>query len=647
MKKIVLVYAIAAFIACSCTGMQEAPEISGVPMVLTAYQEGPAGSKTAVEDGGKQVFWEPGDEIKVFSGSRSGKFTSSAKSLEAVTTFTGHLEGTGPDVEDIWAVYPYSDEASFDGECITTVIPSVQVARPGTFAQGANVAIAHSATTNLQFYNVGGGIRFSLTEEGVNKVIFEGLGGEVISGTVKVGFEEGLPKVKEISGGSMFITLTPPEGESFTAGEWYYLTAIPGELNNGFKLRFYKDDDTYAKVVSEKAYAMKRRVFASGAQADLNASYGPITLTYPESDDEWDNSCSISESIGYSIGLVLESTGNDGDETDVIINSLKAIQDVVTVETDESGSTISVMQKDSVWINIIRHHKDSDEMDISYDTIDGPLSKNAIARKVFNHTVLDSKTALLLSPFQSVWNSDLSYKANRLYEAGFGYVRIRADNDADILHFKGDFLSQYDFIFINTHGGLSYSLGKPKGKVKRRQTVFASSTLYDKTAVKKYIKDGTLRKNDIAIVFEEESKKLYLAMTADFLDGSHFNNSVILASACNSMAILSDDDGDSSMAKAFIDRGASLFIGYKTSINRNLAELQSNLVTKFASRGISFQRAVDYWKQSPVLGLFCTSLKNYIAFRKHEQSVLDIVDQTLMEYYPTSQLPIHLVMCKK
>ena len=136
MKKAVLLCTIAASFACSCADMQEAPESTGIQLVLTAYQEGTPDAKTAVEDGGKQVFWEPGDEIKAFSGSRTGRFTANVSGLTTVAEFTGHLEGSDPDVADIWAVYPYSDEASFDGESITTVIPSVQVARPGTFAQG-------------------------------------------------------------------------------------------------------------------------------------------------------------------------------------------------------------------------------------------------------------------------------------------------------------------------------------------------------------------------------------------------------------------------------------------------------------------------------------------------------------------------------
>jgi len=303
MKKIVLVYAIAAFIACSCTGMQEAPEISGVPMVLTAYQEGTPDTKTAVEDGGKQVFWEPGDEIKVFSGSRTGRFTASAEQLEAVTTFTGHLEGTAPDVQDIWAVYPYSEEASFDGECITTVIPSVQTARPGTFAQGANVAIAHSTTTNLQFYNVGGGIRFSLTEEGISRVILSGLNGESIAGTIRVYLNnDNLPEISSVSNASTSISLCAPEGDSFRKGVWYYFTTIPGMLKEGLSITFYKDDK-YTFLTSSEKILFKRKVFYSISDADRGLEYNDV-INESEIQHISDviESCSMEEG-GVSIAL--------------------------------------------------------------------------------------------------------------------------------------------------------------------------------------------------------------------------------------------------------------------------------------------------------------------------------------------------------
>ena len=264
MKKTVLLYALAASLACSCSDIQEAPEISGIQLVLTAYQEGTPDTKTAVENGGKQVFWEPGDEIKVFSGSRTGRFTANVSELTSVAEFTGHLEGSAPDVADIWAVYPYCEDASFDGESITTVIPSVQVARPGTFAQGANVAIAHSSTTNLQFYHVGGGIRFSLKERGVKSVRIKGNSGETLAGQICIGFDQsGLPAVNSIIGGASELTLYAPEYGTFEPDMWYYVTAVPCELQSGLSFFLDYSDGTVYEKTGTASVKLKRKVFAS------------------------------------------------------------------------------------------------------------------------------------------------------------------------------------------------------------------------------------------------------------------------------------------------------------------------------------------------------------------------------------------------
>lgn len=258
----------------ACNDTREAIEVSGTPLVLTAYQEDSPERKTAVEDGGKQVFWEPGDEIKVFSGSRSGKFSSSAEGLEAVTTFTGYLEGTDPDVQDIWAVYPYSDDATFDGECITTTIPSVQIARPGTFAQGANVAIAHSNTTELQFYNVGGGIRFSLKESGVKYVVLESIGSESLAGTATISLNAETPAVVGITENKSAIALFAEEGQYLPHGEWLYISTLPVALQQGFRLRFVSDD-SFGVLGYEKPVELKRRVYISINEADDKAdNYG-------------------------------------------------------------------------------------------------------------------------------------------------------------------------------------------------------------------------------------------------------------------------------------------------------------------------------------------------------------------------------------
>ena len=141
---------------------------------------------------------------------------------------------------DLWALYPYSAEAVFDGESITTTLPAVQVARAGSFGKDMNITIAHSTSTTLQFYNVCGGVCFSLTHSGIQRVTFEGNNNETLAGTIQMAFEGGVPVVKQISNGENILTLTAPDGGTFEPGKWYYFEALPCKLNDGYVLKFYK-----------------------------------------------------------------------------------------------------------------------------------------------------------------------------------------------------------------------------------------------------------------------------------------------------------------------------------------------------------------------------------------------------------------------
>ena len=261
------------------------------------------------------MYWEPGDEIVVFCGEKSGKYTTDIAAPSGTASFKGTLgSDTLPEELDLWAVYPYSSDAVFDGETITTVLPSEQTARDGSFGKGMNIAVAHSNSTDIQFYNVGGGIRFSIAEDGVKKVMFEGLKGEIISGRIKIGFKEGRPVVKEVTDGSQFITLLPPVGKkAFEKDTWYYIVAIPGSLDGGYKLRFYKDSD-YARKVSEKAATVKRSAYSDVEKADNGIKYEGITTHFPETKEEWEQSFDLTEEIGRQVAHLMDSLSVAGSE---------------------------------------------------------------------------------------------------------------------------------------------------------------------------------------------------------------------------------------------------------------------------------------------------------------------------------------------
>ena len=277
MKKLLFALTALALIAVSCKDIQETDYMKITQFTLTATTEQPVGTRTMVAGAG-EVFWEKGDEIKVFAGTASGRFVSDVESgIASTAIFTGSLGGAWTAGSPLWAVYPFSDEAVLEGETLIAEFPAVQTARSMSFAQNMNLSVARTTTASLQFYNVGGGVCFTLTEGGIQKVVFEGLNGEILAGKVKIAFQEDRPVVQEVVDGSTTVTLAAPEGKTLEGdGVWYYIVALPGTLEKGFKLSFYKGNEVAQKTFA-KTVTVKRSIYGEVRNADEGASYIPDT----------------------------------------------------------------------------------------------------------------------------------------------------------------------------------------------------------------------------------------------------------------------------------------------------------------------------------------------------------------------------------
>ena len=283
MKKSFILFAASLLALAACTRETDI-EVPAVDMTITARTETSADTRTVVE-GETHVYWEPGDEIKVFSGGNSAKFTTEITTSSATAEFKGTLNAD--DGADIWAVYPYSQDAVFSGETISTVLPSEQVARSGSFGKDMNLAIAHSTSSTLQFYNVGGGVRFSLSQDGITEVVLEGLTGETLAGKVKVGFKDGKPVIQEVADGKTSIAVTAPNGEAFKKNAWYYIVAIPGALESGFTFRFKKASDPSSAISSSvypKAVSIKRGIYGVLTHVDkgMGQSISDDAITFQD-----------------------------------------------------------------------------------------------------------------------------------------------------------------------------------------------------------------------------------------------------------------------------------------------------------------------------------------------------------------------------
>ena len=208
--------------------------------------ENAAPTKTMIDpEDNTKVLWMPNEYFKVFSGTMSGFFYSmnveAAKSIDIRGGLVPNSGDTGEVSGTYWALYPYSADAVCNNdESVSFTVPSTQVGQSGTFATLTAPAIAKSNGLHFTFYNVCGGVRFSVTEPGLSEVKISSISSKPLSGRVTVEMDaSGRPFIKSVDSEVPYVTVTAPEG-GFVPGEYYYAMLLPGEQTEGLALSFTK-----------------------------------------------------------------------------------------------------------------------------------------------------------------------------------------------------------------------------------------------------------------------------------------------------------------------------------------------------------------------------------------------------------------------
>ena len=240
-------------------------------------------TRTVLQEDGR-VFWKPEDCITVFYGNVPGKFTSTNTEPAATAEFTGSLGSFVLDGEtEFKAIYPYSDiiVTPTDEGILSLYLPSEQTAVEGTFADDLFICVAKSKDYNLHFYNVCGGVSFSLARDDIKKVVFRGNNKETLAGTMFVDFAaDGIPQVIDFTAGRSSVTLSAPEGETLKQGVWYYLVTAPQNLSQGYTMELWADE-IVETVSSESAVTIRRSAW--GVLKDIGST--TTTVEVPEAID--------------------------------------------------------------------------------------------------------------------------------------------------------------------------------------------------------------------------------------------------------------------------------------------------------------------------------------------------------------------------
>ena len=297
-------------------------------VIIAASQAGdPAEPETRTElQNWKRVFWLPADKISLFSAGQMGEFTSQNAEATASTFFKGRIYIDTHDLNSggwITALYPYDADATIDGDVITTTLPATQVAVAGGVADDLLATAARSrdpflldgnftmsfasmgvSTTQLLVDEEGGltakelsglpslsdmtgpapevavkmrfdhlcsGIRFCLTQKGIDKITLSSNGGEPLAGSFSFTWVDNVPTVQAVSNPSSSITLTLPDGKAFEKGVWYCFVTLPVQLNSGLTFTLESGNKTGKRVFNSQIN-LSRAVFSRATDMDKDVA---------------------------------------------------------------------------------------------------------------------------------------------------------------------------------------------------------------------------------------------------------------------------------------------------------------------------------------------------------------------------------------
>lgn len=298
-----------AVAAVSCQKVASVPDTSipgqeKTPRVLRAFLS--VETKAAISDIFGSISWTQSDSISLFdsdSGQGGNKFVTAEGG--ATAKFTG--QASDPAETYYYGVYPYSKSTSLVSGVITAVLPAVQNTVQndliGSFDPEAFLMVGRSTSTDeMGFYDALGGIRFTVSDSGYDKVVFKGNSGESVAGSVTVTFgDDGIPVCQAASSGtSSSVSL---EGD-FETGNYYYISLIPQAFKKGFTLTFYKNGEEAAKTVCESFVRVQRYYFATVRNADLQSSVSGIIDGEPLNVKEPANCYVVREAGSYKLPLV-------------------------------------------------------------------------------------------------------------------------------------------------------------------------------------------------------------------------------------------------------------------------------------------------------------------------------------------------------
>lgn len=211
--------AVAALASCKKENQFSADQLANAK-VLVATNDQNIVSKTSLSSDNK-VLWSTGDAVTAFVGSEKYASTSTEVSnggLKATFTFSGLSSESVID----YTLYPADAQAEISGSVIKTTLPTLQKVVPGSFANGANLAVA-KGDADVQFKNAGAFLALTIKNDNVKSIVL--FSDKPMSGAVELNCEGENPVATAVTGKSYnYVQLAG----DFVKDQTYHFVVLPG-----------------------------------------------------------------------------------------------------------------------------------------------------------------------------------------------------------------------------------------------------------------------------------------------------------------------------------------------------------------------------------------------------------------------------------
>jgi len=272
-------YLIPLALLAGCTAEPIVTEESGEGDLMTIVADLGDGDETrTVRQADGKVFWSPGDEIAVFTkAGNPARFTSSETQSKQRVNFQGKVDDKPTSAGYLYAIYPYDPSTTFDGSAFHASVPAQQTAVEDSFDPKAFISGGSSRTQSVSFKHLGGGVKFSVVEEGITAVTLYGVNEEPLAGQVTFSIgSDGIPTLKSVPAPEAYVTLTAPDGGTFEPGKYYHIATLPVSLPDGFTLLFEREDGRVASRTVSKAVEIQRTHFLKLTEADSGLAFTDV-----------------------------------------------------------------------------------------------------------------------------------------------------------------------------------------------------------------------------------------------------------------------------------------------------------------------------------------------------------------------------------